>query len=104
MPRAHVASPVPAASVLHPGPGMLEVLLVDDDEIVRASIAEALVGQGHRVTEAEDGQIAVNLLGKRSFDLALCDVQLPKIDGLSLLHRIRSSAPDTDVILMTSFA
>lgn len=82
---------------------MLDVLLVEDDADVRASVASALVEAGHGVTEASDGAQAVGLLASHSFDLAICDVQMPGIDGLTLFRRIRREAPGTAVIIMTSY-
>lgn len=83
---------------------MLEVLLADDDVNVRESIATALQNEGHRVTEASDGQEAVELIGTRPFDVAICDVRMPRVDGLTLFRRIRREAPKTAVVLMTSQA
>lgn len=83
---------------------MLEVLLADDDVNVRESIATALQNEGHRVTEATDGLEAVALLGTRPFDVAICDVLMPRVDGLTLFRRIRREAPKTVVVIMTSQA
>ncbi len=83
---------------------MLEVLLADDDPDVRQAVGEALTGRGHRVTEAFDGAHAVDLLSVHVFDLAICDVRMPRLDGLTLLRRIRREAPRTSVVMMTSFA
>jgi DNA-binding NtrC family response regulator len=83
---------------------MLEVLLADDDEDVRESIATALLNEGHRVTEAADGAEAAELIGTRPFDVAICDVRMPRVDGLTLFRRIRREAPKTAVVIMTSHA
>ena len=85
------------------GRGMLDVLLVDDDENVRESVALALVNAGHQVTEAADGAEAADLLSSHAFDLAICDVQMPRLDGLALFRRIRREAPGTAVVIMTSY-
>src|ERR1700722_15905616 len=82
---------------------MLDVLLADDDEIVRESIAEALAAAGHHVTQAPDGEAALGLLASRAFDLAICDVHMPKVDGLSVFRRLRTESPRTAVVIMTSF-
>jgi DNA-binding NtrC family response regulator len=82
---------------------MLDVLVVDDDEIVRESISGALIDAGHQVTEAQDGEQAADLIAKHAFDLAICDVQMPKLDGLTLMRRIRREAPDTAVVIMTAY-
>jgi two-component system response regulator AtoC len=84
-------------------PSSLDVLLVDDDAVVRESIAEGLGRAGYAVTEAEDGEKAASLLTERAFDVAVCDVKLPKMDGLALLDLLRREAPDTVVVVMTAF-
>jgi DNA-binding NtrC family response regulator len=82
---------------------LLEVLVADDDENVRRAVASALVSAGHRVTEACDGMQAVEAMASRVFDLAICDVQMPRLGGLALLRRIRRDAPGTAVVMMTAF-
>jgi DNA-binding NtrC family response regulator len=82
---------------------MLEVLVADDDDTVRQSVAEALQTAGHHVTEAKDGAQAMRLIGSRVFDVAVCDVHMPNIGGLTVLRRLRREAPGTAVILMTAF-
>ncbi len=83
---------------------MLDILLVDDDDDTRTSIAGALSSAGHHVTEASDGAMALSLLDDRTFDLAVCDVQMPKVDGLTLFRRMRHESPRTAVVIMTAFA
>ena len=82
---------------------MLEVLVADDDANLRESVATALVSAGHHVTEASDGAQAVELMAAHAFDLAICDVHMPKLGGLALLRRIRRDAPGTAVVIMTAF-
>jgi len=82
---------------------VLEVLVADDDENVRGAVASALVSAGHRVTEACDGLQAIEAMASRVFDLAICDVQMPRLGGLALLRRIRREAPGTAVVIMTAF-
>jgi len=81
---------------------MIEVLVADDDENVRESVATALEDEGHRVTRACDGGEAATFVGTREFDIAICDVRMPELDGLTLLRRIRRASPRTAVLLMTS--
>jgi len=83
---------------------MLDVLVADDDKNVLESVSRALIEAGHRVTEAADGGQAAELLTLHAFDLAICDVQMPKLGGLTLLRRIRRDAPGTAVVIMTAYA
>lgn len=82
----------------------LDILVVDDDQATRLSLAYALSDAGHHVTEACDGEEAIALASERTFDVALLDVRLPKVDGLTIFRRLRLRAPTTAVILMTAFA
>ncbi len=82
---------------------MLDILLVDDDPMIRESIADALVDAGHTVTQACDGEQAATLSQTRFFDVAVCDVHMPKMDGLTLFRRLRRDSPATAVVIMTSF-
>jgi len=83
---------------------MLDILLVDDEPDLREVLEDQLREAGHRVETAVDGQEAMDQLQRRVFDVLICDVRLPKIDGLTLFRRVRREAPSTDVILMTAFA
>jgi DNA-binding NtrC family response regulator len=83
---------------------VMDVLVVDDDDIVSEALAKALQGAGHKVFEARDGIDALALASKRVFDVAICDVQMPRLDGLTLLRRLRQDSPGTAVIIMTGFA
>src|SRR5262245_42661927 len=80
----------------------LRVLVVDDEPLIRWSLAETLADQGHSVVETEDAsgaRAAVN----DDFDVVLLDYRLPDSDNLSLLASIRRRAPRAQVILMTAF-
>jgi DNA-binding NtrC family response regulator len=83
---------------------MLDILLVDDEAELRDALAEQLIAGGHRVETASDGALGADLLRKCLFDVVICDVRLPRIDGLALFRRIRKDAPGTEVILMTAFS
>src|SRR5262245_32878090 len=82
----------------------LDVLLIDDEPELRVTLAEALREAGHRVTEAGDGGEGLSLLESGIFDVLICDVRLPRVDGLTLLRRVRRDRPQIEVILMTAFA
>ena len=82
----------------------LDILVVDDDQATRLSLTFALTDAGHKVTEACDGEEAIALVAERIFDVAILDVRLPKVDGLTIFRRLRQKSPSTSVILMTAFA
>jgi two-component system, NtrC family, response regulator AtoC len=82
----------------------LDVLLIDDEPDLRAALDEAVRDAGHRVTIANDGAEGLGQVTAKVFDVVICDVRLPKLDGLTLMRRVRQESPPTEVILMTAFA
>ena len=82
----------------------LDIIVVDDDQATRLSLSYALTDAGHKVTEACDGEEAIAVVAERIFDVAILDVRLPKVDGLTIFRRLRQKSPSTSVILMTAFA
>jgi CheY-like chemotaxis protein len=81
----------------------LRVLVVDDEMLMRWSIAETLKAGGHVVVEASDGAAAIRALEDGSAtDAILLDYRLPDSLDLSLLARIRQLAPRTPVVFMTA--
>jgi DNA-binding NtrC family response regulator len=82
----------------------LEVLLIDDEPELRATLAEALGEAGHRVTQAGTGGAGLAALGAKPIDVVISDVRLPDIDGLTLLRRVCEVQPAPEFILMTAYA
>jgi DNA-binding NtrC family response regulator len=81
----------------------MDILLIDDEPELRETLAEALEAAGHAVTQLEDGGAAAAALAGATFDVLLCDVRLPEVDGLTLVRKARAVAPLMDCILMTAF-
>jgi two-component system response regulator AtoC len=77
------------------------VLVVDDEALIRWSLAERLKADGYRVLEAETGAAAVDHLGD-GVDLVLLDYRLPDTDGVSVLRKIKEVDPEIPVILLTA--
>jgi DNA-binding NtrC family response regulator len=82
---------------------MLNILLVDDEPDLRVSLGQVLRDEGHTVDVAPDGEAAMARLASHPFHLVVSDIRLPKLDGLTLLRRIRSEFPSTEVLLMTAY-
>jgi two-component system response regulator AtoC len=82
----------------------LNILFVDDEPDIGVLAGDALRDAGHRVSIATNGVQALALVGEQTFDVMICDVRLPGIDGLELFRRARQESPDMAVILMTAFA
>ena len=82
---------------------MLSLLLVEDDDRTRDLFSQFFHMKGYQVHEARNGEEAVDMACRKSFDLVLMDVKMPKVDGLEAFHRIRQVAPSSKVLLMTAF-
>lgn len=76
----------------------LSILLVDDDNINRFVARSLLENEGIRVTEVENGQLAVDIVQQQSFDLILMDIQMPVLDGISATRIIRQNSDATQRI------
>jgi len=83
---------------------MARILVVDDEESVRAFVERALTLDGHAVTTAGDGAEALDVLGRDSFDLMLSDIRMPLMDGIALALTAGRDYPDLPILLMTGFA
>jgi DNA-binding NtrC family response regulator len=82
----------------------LRVLVVDDEPLIRWSLAELLAESGHSVIEAADGASAVRALnGDGPFDVVLLDYRLPDSNDLNLLSTICHQTPQSAVIMMTAY-
>jgi DNA-binding NtrC family response regulator len=79
------------------------VLVIDDEQLIRRTIAKRLAVAGYSVIEAEDGKTAVDR-ASGGVDLAILDYRLPDLDGLTVLKQIRQIDPDVLVILLTAYA
>ena len=80
---------------------MAEILVVDDERSIRNTLREILEYEKFKVEEAEDGQKALNILKKKSFDLMLCDIKMPKTDGMDLLELSMKIHPDMPVVMIS---
>lgn len=83
---------------------MTRVLVVDDEERVRAFLSRALTGEGHEVAEAVNGDDAVRQLAARRADLVLLDLVMPGTDGLAVLESIQQDAHPPAVIVLSGIA
>jgi DNA-binding NtrC family response regulator len=85
-------------------PPITHVLLVDDEPLIRDTLAEYLLRQGYFVRTCASGEEALARAAEQRFDVALCDVNLPGLDGIEVLGRLQKISPETFVLLITAYA
>ncbi len=84
---------------------MAKLLVVDDEKNLRTVVQKEMARQGHEVVTADDGEMAWELLEKQDFDVLLCDINMPRLDGLGLLRRTREKSQNPpEVIMLTGQA
>jgi DNA-binding NtrC family response regulator len=79
------------------------ILLVEDEPILRLTLGNDLTEEGYEVTSTSDGAEGLRLIQTRSFDAALLDLKLPKVDGLTLLQSFKAANPPGLAIMMTAY-
>jgi DNA-binding NtrC family response regulator len=79
---------------------MAKLLVVDDEKNLRLVVQKEMTRKGHEVETAQDGQVAWEMLEARDFDVLLCDINMPRLDGMGLLRRIREKNPNPPEIIM----
>ncbi|MBP3377613.1 MAG: response regulator transcription factor [Clostridia bacterium] len=80
---------------------MYNILVVDDEEMIRRLISKYAVFEGHTVTEAGDGMEAVELCRKNSYDIMIIDIMMPELDGFSACRMIRKFS-DIPIIMLSA--
>ena len=80
------------------------ILVVDDESTLRLTTKARLQAKGFDVDVAEDGEIALEKLRGKTFDIVLLDINMPRLNGLQTLEAIVREYPATDVVMLTSFA
>ncbi|UCC28926.1 MAG: sigma-54-dependent Fis family transcriptional regulator [Phycisphaerales bacterium] len=83
---------------------MAHICVVDDTEILRDSLSEALTREDHTVSTFADPVEALAEVKGNRFDLILADLKMPRMDGLTLIREVRAAGCDTPVIMMTAYA
>ena len=79
----------------------LKILLVDDEEIVHQTLSPYLQDSGHEVYNVREGSKALRLIEAKDYDLALIDMKMPEMDGLSILSKIGEIRPELSSVIIT---
>jgi two-component system response regulator PilR (NtrC family) len=82
----------------------IRILVVDDELSMREFLSILLEREGYQSDQAESAEAAIKLLETDSYDLVISDVNMPGLDGLALLERIKKDAPETAVLMITAYS
>jgi len=80
---------------------MAEILIIDDEKAIRKTLVEILSFEGYKVEEASDGEEGLKKFKEKVYDLVLCDIKMPKLDGIEFLQKAGESNPDIPIIMIS---
>jgi DNA-binding NtrC family response regulator len=80
---------------------MASILIIDDDKAIRKTLTEILRYEGYKVDEAADGEEGLRKFSSTAYDLVLCDVKMPKMDGIEFLEKSKVINPDVPIIVIS---
>jgi len=81
---------------------MPKILIIDDEKSIRGTLKEILEYEKYEVAEAQDGQQGVEMLQQNKYDVVLCDIKMPKMDGIQVLEKTTSAGIDTPFIMISA--
>ncbi|VAX33808.1 hypothetical protein MNBD_NITROSPIRAE01-1654 [hydrothermal vent metagenome] len=82
----------------------IQILVVDDERGPRELLESALLEEGYQITAAKNGEEACQIFDENFFELVITDFKMPGLNGIKLLKKIKTRAPETLVILITGYA
>lgn len=77
------------------------ILVIDDERAIRSSLVEILSFEGYKVEEASDGAEGLNKILNNNYDCVICDIKMPKMDGIEVLEKVMVDKPDTQFIIIS---
>ncbi|MEP6512565.1 MAG: sigma-54 dependent transcriptional regulator [Parafilimonas sp.] len=80
---------------------MPDILIIDDEKSIRKTLSEILSYEGFKVHEAADGEEGWKFFSQKNYDVVLCDIKMPKMDGMEFLSRATENNPDIPVIMIS---
>ncbi|MFT2011494.1 sigma-54-dependent transcriptional regulator [Pontibacter sp. 13R65] len=81
---------------------MPKILIIDDERAIRSTLKEILEFENYTVDEAEDGQKGLQFISKTKYDVVLCDIKMPGMDGIEVLEKAMEHSPDTPFIMISA--
>ncbi len=80
---------------------MATILIIDDEKAIRKTLTEILSFEGYKIDEAADGEEGLKKFSDRNYDLVLCDIKMPKLDGIEFLEKAKEINSDTPIIMIS---
>jgi len=80
---------------------MANILIIDDEKSIRKTLTEILSYEGYKIDEAGDGEEGLKKFSEKAYDLVLCDIKMPKLDGIEFLEKAKTVNPDIPVIMIS---
>jgi DNA-binding NtrC family response regulator len=80
---------------------MADILIIDDEKAIRKTLGEILSFEGYKIDEAADGEEGLKKYKDRSYDVVLCDIKMPKVDGIEFLQKAIESNSDIPIIMIS---
>lgn len=80
---------------------MADLLIIDDEKAIRKTLTEILSFEGYKIDEASDGEEGLKKFKDKAYDLVLCDIKMPKLDGIEFLQKAVEINPDVPIIMIS---
>ena len=80
---------------------MVNILIIDDERAIRKTLSEILSFEGYKIDEAADGEEGLKKFTEKTYDIILCDIKMPKLDGLEFLEKSREVNPEIPIIMIS---
>jgi two-component system, NtrC family, nitrogen regulation response regulator NtrX len=80
---------------------MPTILIIDDEKSIRKTLTEILTFEGYKVDEASDGEEGLKKFTDKQYDIVLCDIKMPKLDGIEFLEKAKQINADTPIIIIS---
>ena len=80
---------------------MANILIIDDEKAIRKTLSEILSYEGYKIDEAADGEEGIKKFSSTTYDVVLCDIKMPKIDGLEFLEKAKEINADVPIIVIS---
>ena len=80
---------------------MASILIIDDEKAIRKTLSEILGFEGYKIEEAADGEEGLKKFSEKTYDVVLCDIKMPKLDGIEFLEKAREINADIPIVMIS---